>query len=118
MARRSRSLGSPESDHIASAKKLVDDAWLDLERMPPTCEGGITLASRAFANAQRAQAHLQSVDDRALRKKHTKLYGLANRASNAAWETITFFKTTCKAPYPKAGERPLFSRGRLRGRRR
>ena len=115
--KRSRALASPAEDHIEAATRLVHEAWVDLERMPPTCSGGIALASRAYANVREAQAHLQSVSDRKIREENSELYGLANQGGRAALETLNFFKHTCKAPHGEARERPLYSRAKLKRRR-
>ena len=111
MARRKRrGLGSPDGHHASQGAKLTADAWRDLERMPPTCEGGIQLASRALANANRAQAHLQSIGGRTERERFSDVFGDANRAAHAANKTLNFFARTCKVSGRKAADRPLFSR--------
>ena len=110
MARRKRSaraLGLNDPDHAVQAQKSIDAAWVDLERMPPTCEGGVMLAARAYANAEKGMAHAWAITDRA---KHEKMFGLGNRALKASWETLQFFALSCKAPHGVASERPLFSR--------
>jgi hypothetical protein len=109
---RKKCLGAPTDFHAARAKRLLDQAWLDLERMPPTCSGGIRLAARAHGYAQRAQAHLAAIDDRREREAHTHLYGSANRASNAAQKAINFFAMVCEAPHSETRDRPLTSRRR------
>jgi hypothetical protein len=116
MARRRgrKTLAGSDDYHVAQAERLINDAWVDLERMPPTCEGGIVLSSRARANAERAAVHLQAITDREVREQHTKLFGLAHRAADAATKTVTFFSHTCKAPHREAADRPLFSRRKRR----
>lgn len=111
MARkRKRGLGSSAADHITQAKRLVNEAWNDLERLPPTCEGGISLAARALANASEAGTHLNAVENRDVRDAHHELYADKNRAGAAAWKAINFFARTCKAPHGKAAKRPLSRR--------
>jgi hypothetical protein len=95
------------------AQHELDKAWGDLERMPPTCRGGITLAARALGYAERAQGHLASIEDPRIREEHTKIFGSANRAAQAAHETVQFFAGVCEAPGREAGERPLFSRAKV-----
>jgi hypothetical protein len=107
---RRKPLGESTDFHAARAKKLLDDSWRDIERMPPTCRGGVVMAARAFANAERAQGHLASIGDRRERAEHTELYGSANRASKAAWEAVQFFASVCEAPYSKTRKQPLTSR--------
>lgn len=108
--RRRRHLGAAVEVHAASAKKAIDDAWLDLERMPPTCRGAITLAARALGNAERGLAHAWSIEDRQERESRSGLFASGNHAVKAAWETIQFLSATCDAPHRQAAERPLFSR--------
>jgi hypothetical protein len=107
-----RGLGGDDVDHLARAANYVQKAWLDLERMPPTCEGGIRIASRAFSYAERAQAELSAVEDRQLRARHSETFRQANSASNAAWETINFYAGICRAPYNQTRKVPMFSRRR------
>lgn len=110
---RRRGLSGSDEFHVDAAKKSIDAAWLDLERMPPTCEGGIRLATRAYAAAQEAKAHLWAIDDR---QAHTELFGDANRATTAAWKTVNHFAGVCRAPNREAAKRPLFSRDRRKRR--
>lgn len=112
MSRRAR-FGSSDSTHVGAAKHLVDQAWVDLERMPPTCRGGIEIASRALAHAERAKGHLDSIEDRGVREHNNEVFGMANRASNHAHETLQFFAGTCTAPYDATKRVPLFSRGKI-----
>ena len=107
-----RGLGSPDSTHVDAARHNVNAAWNDLERMPPTCRGGIEVASRVLGYAEKAQAHLSSIEDPSMRAANTKLFGYANLAAKAAHETVQFFAGTCEAPGRAAGERPLFSRAK------
>jgi hypothetical protein len=108
-----RGLGSSEKDHARAAKSLLNDAWTDLERMPPTCRGGIVIAARALGYAQKAQSELASIDNRRRRHLLTDLYGSANYAANAAWKTINHFAGICDAPYPRTRDVPMFSRGKM-----
>jgi hypothetical protein len=109
---RKRPLGSFDADHVAQARHNVKEAWDALERMPPTCYGGIQTAARALAYAERAQGQLASIEDRKVREDHTEIFGAANRAAKAAHETVQFFAGVCQAPGREAGDRPLFSRAR------
>jgi len=106
-------LGASDSDHASVGTRHINDAWRDLERMPPTCEGGIQVASQALANAQRGMAHLQAIEGEGTRAGHNEAFGLGNRATRAADETLRFFARVCKAPHGEARERPLFSRGKI-----
>jgi len=108
-----RGLGSAEKDHTQRAKKLLQDAWTDLERMPQTCYGGILMAARAKGYVERASAHLNAIVDRATRKRINNLYGSRNYASRAIQETIQFYASVCDAPYSKVDDRPLFSRAKM-----
>lgn len=108
--RRNRGLGLSAADHLTQAKRLVNDAWNDLERLPPTCEGGINIAARALASVTEAGTHLASIEDRNTREANHELYGDKNRAGAAAWKAIQFYARTCKAPHAKASKRPLSRR--------
>jgi hypothetical protein len=105
----SRSLGEPDDVHVAAAQHAIAEAWNDLERMPPTCYGGIRMASRALANAEKGLAHAWAISYGA-RAQHNELFGLGNKATKAAWDTIQFFGSVCEAPNRAAADRPLFSR--------
>jgi hypothetical protein len=107
-----RGLQGTESAHLKSAKAALDSAWSDLESLPPTCEGGIQRAASAMANAARASAHLEEVNDPALRATHTELFGLRNMANSASWTAVGFFSQVCKAPHREAADRPTFSRAK------
>jgi len=105
--------GASDSDHASVGARHIADAWVDLERMPPTCEGGIQVASRALANAERGLAHLHAIEDAGARANRNDVFGLGNRAAKAADQTLTFFSRVCKALHGEARERPLFSRGKV-----
>lgn len=113
MRKRQNGLGSADDIHLAEAKQEINQAWDTLERMPPTCEGGIQMASRAHALAERGIASAHSIEDRATREANTDLFGLGNRALTASWETVRFYAQTCKAPHREAADRPLFSRAKF-----
>ena len=114
MAKRRRfSLGSADATHVYAARDLVNKAWGDLERMPPTCRGGIEMASRALGYAERAKGHLDSIEGEGTRAGNNETFGLANRATRAANETLNFFAGTCAAPYDTTKRVPLFSRGKI-----
>ena len=91
-------LGAPDSDHLQIGVNHIHHAWNDLERMPGTCEGGIQVASRALASAERGLAHLHAIEDRGMREAESKTFGLGNRATFAAGRTLDFFSRVCKAP--------------------
>jgi len=113
MKRRRFGLGSSDATHVAAAQHLVNEAWGDLERMPPTCRGGIAMAARALGSAERAKGHLDSIESGSARAENNETFGLANRASRAAHETLEFFAGTCAAPYDSTKRVPLFSRGKI-----
>lgn len=115
LARRSRrgGLGASDSDHAAVGRRHIDDAWMNLERMPPTCEGGIQVASRALASAERGLAHLHAIEGEGTRAGNNESFGLGNRATHAAGQTLDFFSRVCKAPYGESREVPLFSRSKV-----
>lgn len=110
--KRSR-FGSSDATHVAMAQRLVNDAWADLERMPPTCRGGIEVAARALGSAERAKGHLDSIAGEGTRAGNNETFGLANRAARAANETLSFFAGACKAEYDSTKRVPLFSRGKI-----
>lgn len=112
MKRRMR-FGSSDATHVAMAQRLVNDAWVDLERMPPTCRGGISVAARALGSAERAKGHLDSIEGEGTRAGNNETFGLANRASRAAHETLEFFAGACTAAYDSTKRVPLFSRGKI-----
>lgn len=106
-------LGASDSDHASVAKNHINEAWRDLERMPPTCEGGIQTAARALASAERGLSHLHSIEGGGTRTENNEAFGLGNRAAQAASQTLNFFSRVCKADHRAAGERPLYSRGKV-----
>lgn len=113
MKRRRINLGSADATHVYAAKHLVNQAWGDLERMPPTCRGGIEMASRALGYAERAKGHLDSIEGEGTRAGSNETFGLANQATRAANATLNFFAGTCTAPYDSSKRVPLFSRGKI-----
>jgi hypothetical protein len=110
--KRRRGFGSSEATHLTQAKQLVSSAYNDLERLPPTCEGGVQVAARAYGSVREARAHLDAIETRTLRADNDDLFGMLNIADKAAWDALRFFSTTCKAPHREAAERPTTSRAK------
>ncbi|MBK7823074.1 MAG: hypothetical protein IPJ61_18995 [Tessaracoccus sp.] len=95
--RSSRGLGAPAADHIASARHELSQVWVDLERMPSNCEGGIRLTARAIEAYGRARAHLNSVDGPE-REANTQMYGEANFVGDYLNQRMNRLAVACVVP--------------------
>ena len=95
MARQRKQLGSAGGTHLAQAKEAMRMARLDADRIPPTCEGGIRLLSRALVANAEARVHLWALPP-ALRKKHSKLIGDTNILDKKLREQLEDASVRCK----------------------
>jgi hypothetical protein len=85
------------ADHITAARHELNLAWLDVERMPSNCEGGIRLTARALEASGRAHAHLNSVEGPE-RAANTQLYGEANFVGQYLNERMNRLAVACAVP--------------------
>lgn len=88
-------LGSASKDHLAMARTAYANAKTDYDRMPPTCEGAITLVSRALEANAEARTHLWSMAPSS-RRRATKLFAAVNVLDKKLRDVLNAAKFSCK----------------------
>jgi hypothetical protein len=88
-------LGGTSQDHLALFEKSYREAMRLMDGLPPTCYGGIRIASLAAGAIAEARAHAWSIPETSVRATISEKMGKLNQADKKFNESIYKMADRC-----------------------